>query len=91
MRHQREEKQVSEDREQNTSEDREQNTNDVEGHNLPGNLVGQTAAQQIDAADEDEPDVEGHALVGQNADETEQDAGAQIGANTSDPTDANIA
>jgi hypothetical protein len=82
---------VTEDREKTAGEDREANIDEVEGHNLPGSLVGQAAGQQVDAADDEEPDVEGHALVGQNADETEQHAGAQIGANTSDPTDANIA
>jgi hypothetical protein len=84
----REEKQVSEDREQNTNEDREANIKDVEGHSLTGNLVGQTAGQQVDAADDDEPDVEGHSLIGAN---TAEPTDTNIGANTSEPTDANIA
>jgi hypothetical protein len=88
MRHQREEKQVSEDREQASGEDRDVNIDEVEGHNLAGTLVGQAAGQQADAADEDEPDVEGHALINANAGEP---ADTNTGVNTGEPTDTNIA
>ena len=80
---------MTEDREQNPSEDREQNADDVEGHNLTGGLVGQAAGQQVSAADDDDPDVEGHALVGQNA--GGEPSGSLIGSNTGEPTDSNIA
>ena len=86
---QREEKQVTEDREKNSGEDREANIKDVEGHSLPGSLVGQTAGQHVEAADDDEPDVEGHAVIGANTGGEPTDS--LIGANTSEPTDAHIA
>jgi hypothetical protein len=78
---------VSEDREQNTSEDREANINEVEGHSLPGAQVGANTGQNVPATDDDEPDFEGHALIGAN---TGEPTDANIGANTGEPTDANI-
>jgi hypothetical protein len=79
---------VSEDRAQNTNEDRDANVSEVEGHSLPGAQVGAQVGQNVPATDDDEPDFEGHALIGANAGEPTD---AQIGANTSEPTDANIA
>jgi hypothetical protein len=77
---------VTEDREKTSGEDREQNIDDVEGHSLPGSLVGQTAGQHIDATDDDEPDVEAHSLPGMTGGEPSD---SLIGANTGEPTDQN--
>lgn len=54
---------MTEDRDKNIDE-AEKNIDEVEGHSLPGNLVGQTAGQHITATDDDEPDFEGHSLPG---------------------------
>ena len=88
---------MTEDREQNTSEDRDANIDEVEGHSLPGqtrrcDTSVSTAGQNAGETDEDEPDVEGHALIGQNISaNTASRPMRHIGANTGEPTDANIA
>jgi hypothetical protein len=81
---QRKEKQVTEDREQTSGEDREQNIDDVEGHGFVGQTTGQAGAgQQITATDDDDPDVEGHTMIGANVEPSDQ----VIGANTPEPSD----
>ena len=85
---QREEKQVSEDREQTSGEDRAANIKDVEAHNLPGQQAGVNTGQNTPAADDDdEPDFEGHTLIGAN---TAEPADTNIAVNTGEPTDANV-
>jgi hypothetical protein len=84
---QRKEKQVTEDREQTSGEDREQNIDDVEGHGFVGQTtgqqIGQQTGQQVGATDDDDPDVEGHTMIGANVEPSDQ----VIGANTPEPSD----
>ena len=83
---------MTEDREQTSGEDREQyggdpeqNVDDVEGHGFIGQTgAGQAGAgQQITATDDDDPDVEGHTMIGANVEPSDQ----VIGANTPEPSD----